>query len=156
MGCARTSDLGSPSGDGADQQEDEAHDRWHDAEQMEGAPPIAERLPVFRIMTMGTSTTIVTTRVTANKRSADSVRKNVAGCVPNDSARTGVVDTRDSGSRIVMAGAMLRFRRLRTGRNSSGVKVAIDRVSASHGPQYMPPTNARIVALTTSKILSVI
>jgi hypothetical protein len=70
--------------------------------------------------------------------------------------RTGTMDNRAAGIRTVMTGAIFRFIRCAIARKTSGSKVLIDLVKATHGPQNIPATRADRTMLTISHIFRVI
>src|SRR6266566_1292602 len=70
--------------------------------------------------------------------------------------RTGTIDNRAAGIRMVMTGAIFRFIRSTIARKTSGSKVAMDLLKASHGPQNSPETKAERTMLMSSHIFKVI
>jgi len=78
---------------------------------------------------------VVISSVTRNKAKLVRERKKVAGCLTTERIRTGRIESSETGMRMVMTCAILRFRWRTITRNSLGSKAVMDLVKATHGPQ---------------------
>ena len=95
---------------------------------------------------------VVTRSAAKNRAKLVRERKNVAGCLTTEMMRTGMIESRESGMRMVMTCAMLRLRWLTMTRNCLGSNMVMDLVKATHGPQNIPATRAERTMLMSSHI----
>ena len=63
-----------------------------------------------------------------------------------------MIDRRVAGMRTVITGAMLRFIRSTIARKTSGVKVLMDLLKATHGPWNIPATKAERTMLISCQV----